>query len=222
MNYILPELTYPELLLLLDSFGYVNSGNFPHRYKIFFKNQNSLALFDWLESIHFFDFYCSKHKRNTASLHQIVAYCFCGGWQAYLNGFVCDADSENAVELHHLSSNTFDNHPRNLQFIPKKVHNIITKATRSFNKSFKEFSNTIDTDNCICFNRKGEQIVKFKEWFKNLLLKSIILTAKFYRLTIPLKSVIQKLIISFNKYFGCKPSFILDDPNIINIINYYV
>lgn len=214
------DISLTLLFEFLDSFSYVKSGTFPHRYKIFFKDKNNQPLFDWLESINFFPFYPSKHRRNTASYHQIVAYCFSGGWQAYLNGFVCDADNFSPTELHHIDSNTFNNHPRNLQFIPKTVHSILTKAQRSFNKTFKLFS-SINVNYLVCFNRKGNLIVKVEDWFKSIILKTLICTSGFYRVQLNLKAIIQKVACYLNRYFRSKPSTVFNHPLVQQAITSY-
>lgn len=172
--------------LKLSQFKSIYLGKFPHKYKVYLNNKENQLLFDTLEEQGFFNFYCNNNKQ-IVSHHCIIAFWFAGGYQAYLNNFTAPAKE---INVHHLDGNTLNNSASNLAYVTVDAHSHITRHQRAANKYLKVHKKgRLEFTNQIIWNRKGQLIHNFKKWLANLLLKTIVLTAKDRKLDINIKAI---------------------------------
>lgn len=143
---------YKELRNYLANFTSTITGKYPHQYKTYYLDLDCNAeLRIRLEADGLF----KLHTTNSGWIireHQIVAFYFCGGREAMNNKLEC---RWGEVDCHHISSNTFDNHPSNLVYIPSQLHAVITKGQRFFNQYLRLFSEAKWKDNYVIWNKKG-------------------------------------------------------------------
>lgn len=152
-------------------------GKWPHRYTAYnlnIKENQNLKYILILDN--FFDFNI-KNNGNLVYEHQIVAYYFCGGIDAFKRGYLCDS---SIYEVHHINGNTFDNRSSNLQYLPKDLHIEITTVQRSLCKYLKSFrsdnkgANLLGRLNNIpMWNKQGRKVENIKHFILSCLIKTI-------------------------------------------------
>lgn len=172
-------------------------GNFPQRYKAYTNCKENKTLFDHLDKFGFFEFHQTNNKQ-IAYFHQIISFFRCGGLQAFNNGFRC---LKGETEIHHINGNCLDNRAQNLMYIDKLSHQQVTKHQRAANKYLKVFKDKPISDKREIWNRKGELVINLKRWLANLILKTVVLTARDKQLDINLK-LIAKWFRKVRKFIG--------------------
>jgi len=153
--------------LKLSQFKHTYLGTYPHKYKCYTNSKENQLLFHTLNSQGYFNFY-PHNNQFIVSHHCIIAWWFCGGILAYLNGFTAPS---NSINVHHINSNTFDNSASNLVYVTTDSHSQITRHQRSANKFLKVFKKGILHHTINIWNRKGNLIHNYGKWLANLILK---------------------------------------------------
>lgn len=219
-------MNYKTIKKFLEKFKSLFLGKYPHKYKVYDLTLpiNNL-LKNFLRDNNFFDFFFSN-KGHLISEHQIVAFFCCGGRNALDNGFVSDNNLSTSreqtfvssdgktfasYEVHHINSNSFDNSPENLVFLPTQVHQIVTRGQRRIFKYLRVFGKKLPSDfleSIRPFNRKGKPIKRIYHWITSILSFSILFTSYFRSVTISLKGLYKfakNVLLNFN--YKLDPSF---------------
>lgn len=212
-----PFSNYKHLNEFLEQFQRHNSGSYPHNYFYF----TDSTLLEFLKSLGMDKFHVSNKSFNRVYLHQIISYLFCGGIQAFANGLTCDKEF---VEIHHIDSNTFNNHPANLVYVTVELHDVIHKHSRAIKKYLKRFNKRDSIlQYKIVWNRKGQLIslVRFIDWAFNILLQTMIRTAKDNQITLYLHNLGKWMFSVINRWkvnvcSSHVPTFILQPDLIVN------
>ena len=172
--------------LKLSQFKSTYLGKFPHKYKTYTNCKENQLLFDTLESQGYFNFYINNNK-HIVSHHCIIAWWFVSGHVAYKNGFTAPAKE---INVHHIDGNTFNNSASNLVYVTTDSHSLISRHQRASNKFLKVFKKGIlHHTNKSIWNRKGNLIYNYSKWLANLILKTVVLTARHNQLDINLKQI---------------------------------
>lgn len=199
---------------LLADFNWFISGKGLHKYLF----SSDPALLNYLKTFNMHHFHSTNHSWELISLHQIIAFFFCGGQQAQLNGFTCN---RHLVEVHHLSADTRNCHPSNLVYITTELHDIITSRQRSIKRQIRHFRSKAKRKNILInttiWNRRGEPVKRLYDWAASLLIKTIVSTAAHFNILINFK-VLGKFILSVKHYWKIHiPDCFI--PNIFNSFN---
>jgi hypothetical protein len=155
--------------------------------------ENTQLLKD-LKAIGFFEYHTTNFG-HIVYYHQIVAYIFCGGFYAMLEGDVCE---EGHIEVHHINSNTADNRPSNLVYILTVIHREVTKVQRRANKFLSVPPESalegmmLNLRGLKIRNRKGKLVRNLVEWIQNILTRTIIETSQFTGAKVHSKSELAK------------------------------
>lgn len=157
-------------------------GKYPHRYKILYRESNE-ELFDWLEGEDFFKFHASNKSKRIVYYHQVVAFFFCGGKEALRNGFTCIKDVQ---EIHHIDGDTMNNCISNLVYLTSEIHAVITKHQRALHKYLRLFKKG-NLDQSIIWNRKGRRVTRVLDWLGQILIKTMVRTARSRGISLSLK-----------------------------------
>lgn len=181
------HLPLSEFRSWLDQFNWVLMGSHPNRYPFYQLNGRNEALKDQLEKDGFFRFHTTNKGKQLVSLHQVIAFYYCGGIEALHYGFTC---KWGETEIHHIDGNTFNAHPNNLVYIPTELHQILTNLQCQFirNGRTSPVDCKLDREYKI-WNRKGRRIQRVKEWLVNLISKTLSDTAWFTKAEISLKQL---------------------------------
>jgi hypothetical protein len=199
---------------LLNNFNWFITGKGLHQYLA----SSDPRLLTYLKQFNMNKFHIKNKSWKLTYLHHIIAYFFCGGQQAFKNGFVCNSD---LVEIHHPSGNTLDNNPDNLVYITTELHDIITSRQRSIKRKIKHFRTKRNRKSLIqntnIWNKKGEPVKRIYDWAANILIKTICNTSIHFNIPINFKCLGQ-FILSVKHYWKLN----LPDSFIPNIFNNYV
>lgn len=152
-------------------------GQFPHRYKVI--KLDSLAnrpLLERLRADGFFDLHVTNNGYIVGE-HQVIAFYHCGGVHAVKRGYTL---AKGEWSVHHINSDTLNNSPKNLRYLPDWAHAQITKQQRRVHIYLKQnFSTDIQlVGEGDLFDRNGRPVRDPYKWIGKIMLVTMVETYK--------------------------------------------
>lgn len=155
---------------------------------IIYKADN-LELWSYLLQSGVFDFYSTNSSNYMIGKSQLVAFCYCGGWQAFCNGFRAP---KYQIQVHHINGHTLDNRPCNLVYLSCQDHLIVSQM--SFTPFYGKNRSYYPTP----FNRRGKPIKDPKHYLANVILTTLCCVSM-YRSGKKLDLQLSKILIGLPK-----------------------
>jgi hypothetical protein len=195
---------YSEIKYLLDASASFISGSFPHSYICFDVTRPcNIAIKELLDESGYWEFAPYRSKK-IVMYHQIMAFLFVSKKKKY-NG--------QEVIVHHLSSNTRDNHPSNLVYLTEDDHVLVTKFQRkACTFKLRQFSRYKGLRTSI--NSKGTKVVNWVKFILGVIAKTVTATFNFsgmkykFMLAASFKKIMRWAFNLVNKIFNVQSDLV--------------
>ena len=175
--------------------------------------EHNKTLFNVLAKLGLFDFYATN-KGHMINRSQIIAFLFCGGYEAYQHGHTACKDY---IEVHHIDGIVDNDTESNLVYLSKQDHAFVSGCT--YTPMFGRMPSTSSTP----FNKRGEAIKNPIHFLANIIQKTLAAVSK-ARSGVKIKLSISKIVLgmprklwSATKLYNHMPSWM--QAEYIDILN---